>query len=36
MSFGCLVQLCDLDVWWSYEPWMFGEAMGFGSLVFQK
>jgi hypothetical protein len=24
MGFGCLVELCALDVWWSYGPWMFG------------
>jgi hypothetical protein len=31
--FGCLVELWALDVWWSYELWMFGGAMGFGCLV---
>jgi hypothetical protein len=28
-----LVELWALDVWWSYELWMFGGAMGFGCLV---
>jgi hypothetical protein len=32
-GFGCLVELWALDVWWSYELWMFGGAMGFGCLV---
>jgi hypothetical protein len=35
MSYGCLVELCALDVWWSYGLWMFGGAMGFVCLVEQ-
>jgi hypothetical protein len=33
MGLGCLVELWDLDVWWSYVLWMFGGAMGLGCLV---
>jgi hypothetical protein len=33
MGLGCLVELSDLDVWWSYVLWMFGGAMGLGCLV---
>ena len=33
MSFGCLVELWALDVWWNYGLWMFGGAMGLGCLV---
>ena len=36
MGCVCLVELCALDVWWSYGPWMFVGAMDFGSLNFQK
>ena len=27
------MELWALDVWWSYELWMFGGVMGFGCLV---
>jgi hypothetical protein len=33
MSFGCLVELWALDVWWRYGLWIFGRGMGFGYFV---
>jgi hypothetical protein len=36
MSFGCLVEIWALDVWWSYGLWNCGGAMGFECLVEQR